>query len=257
MFQLRDNAWRIASKAKAPAGPAIPVQYNAAFEWESFTRVSSGAMIFTDNRDALDVALDPKCWDNVERSNPLVLILADAVNPGGCVHAGAGMQEESLFRRTALAAALPCNLYPIPDDGALYAVDVPVLMRSEADGFEPLPLPHPTLSFLACPGVKMPCLTIDGRMFPEDLHSLRVKIELILQTALSFGHRDLVLGALGCGVWGCPVREVAGVFREVLLERGQWFRHVRFAILGASCGMFADVLSGGGGPGDAMGQVVD
>ena len=241
MFQRRDAAWGIASRAPAPAGPAVRVQHDAAFEWGSFTRVPGGAVISTDKRDTLDVALDPTCWEH-ERPDPLVLILADAETPGGCVQAGAGMQEESLFRRTALAAALPRHLYPIPNDGALYAGAVPVLMRSEADGFAPLPLPHPTLSFLACPGIKMPPLTPDGRLFPDDLHSLRVKVELILQTALSFGHRDVVLGALGCGVWGCPARDVAGVFRQVLLERGQWFRHVRFAILGANCGVFADVL---------------
>lgn len=245
MFQRRDAAWQIASRAAAPAGPAVRVQHSAAFAWGSFAPAPGGAVIHVDKRDALDVALDPTCWGGHEDPSPLVLILADADTPGGCVQAGAGMQEESLFRRTALAAALPHHLYPIPIDGALYAGAVPVLMRSEADGFAPLPLPPPTRSFLACPGIKMPRLTQDGNLFPEDHQSLRVKVELILQAALSYGHRDLVLGALGCGVWGCPAREVAGVFHQVLAERGKWFRDVRFAILGANCGIFADVLRTG------------
>ena len=198
-------------------------------------------MIHVDKRDALDVALDPGCWEAA--LDPLVLILADAETPGGCVRAGAGMQEESLFRRTALAAALPRRLYPIPEDGALYAHAVPVLMRSEADGFEMLPHPTPTRSFLACPGLKMPCLGPGNRLMPADVVALRVKVELILQAALTHGHRDVVLGALGCGVWGCPTQHVAEVFHEVLEERRPWFRRVRFAILGANCGAFSDVFT--------------
>lgn len=241
MLKQRDAAWRIASRAPAPSGPALPVQHDPHFDWDSFTRVPGGVTVHTDKRDALDVALDPT-WE-IEAPDPLVLILADAETPGGCVQAGGGMQEESLFRRAALSAALPRHLYPIPDNGALYAPAVPVLMRSEADGFAALPLPHPKRSFLACPGVKMPRLTADGGMLPDDLRSLRVKVELILQAALTFGHRDIVLGALGCGVWGCPPREVAGVFRQVLQERAPWFRTVRFAILGANHSAFADTLS--------------
>ena len=255
MFHRRDAAWRVASAAAAPAGPAVCVRHDATFAWDAYERVPGGALIHTDKRDALDVALDPSCWVPAgggvdgERPecppgcpDPLVLILADADTPGGCVQAGAGMQEESLFRRTALAAALPRRLYPIPEDAALYARAVPVLMRSEADGFEPLPPPPPTRSFLACPGLKMPRLGPGDRLLPADVQALRVKVELILQAALAHGHRDVVLGALGCGVWGCPARDVAEVFRQVLGERRPWFRRVRFAVLGANCGVFSDVL---------------
>ena len=45
-------------------------------------------------------------------TRPLVLNMADDVRPGGCVAAGGGMQEESLFRRTNLRAHLLPSLYP-------------------------------------------------------------------------------------------------------------------------------------------------
>ena len=56
----------------------------------------------------------------IGEKNPLVLVFADAHNPGGCVWAGAGMQEESLFRRTALFKHLTRDLYPLQDKEAIY-----------------------------------------------------------------------------------------------------------------------------------------
>jgi hypothetical protein len=81
------------------------------------------------NADAIDVALGMR--------DPLVLILADDLTPGGCVPAGAGMQEESLFRRTALFAFLKPDMYPLAPDEALYARHVPVLLTSELSGYQP------------------------------------------------------------------------------------------------------------------------
>jgi hypothetical protein len=46
--------------------------------------------------------------------------------PGGCVKAGGGMQEESIFRRTSIHRCLLKNLYPI-EDKCLYCPDLPVV----------------------------------------------------------------------------------------------------------------------------------
>lgn len=185
------------------------------------------------NADVIDTAL--------EMRDPLVLILADADVPGGCVHAGGGMQEESLFRRTALIAHLRPWMYPIAPDEALYARGVPVLLGSEAAGFPTLPAPQPRLSFVACPGVKMPALE-GGRLSREDAAVLRRKVRLILQVARTHGHDEVVLGALGCGVWGCPAKHVAQIFGEVLTSEQHGVRTVRFAILGALASVFRDEL---------------
>jgi uncharacterized protein (TIGR02452 family) len=161
---------------------------------------------------------------------PLVLILADAHVPGGCVGAGAGMQEESLFRRSALHKHLLPSLYPIEDDAAIYASHVQML----AGGY---------MDFIACPGIKMPVITDDNRLMPEDEVALRKKIHVILQTAYKNGHTALVLGALGCGVWGCPPRHVAEVFKSVIEEYNGVFTNITFAILGANYNFFRDVLN--------------
>lgn len=181
--------------------------------------------------DTLQVAL------SLPDPDPLVLILADADRPGGCVFAGAGMQEESLFRRTALFSHLPQAMYPIAPDEALYAPDVPVLSYAGREMCR--------LAFIACPGIKMPSLEAGGtRLHDEDAAKLKDKVRLILQVAADRGHRSVVLGALGCGAWGCPRRHVAEIFKEVLQEEGRrpCPPTVRFAITGAGADVFADVL---------------
>ena len=189
--------------------------------------------IRVENRDALEVAL--------EMADPLVMILADAHVPGGCLLGGGNMQEESLFRRTALFAHLKKDAYPIGPEEALYARDVSVFFDTEARGFAALD-PETRLSFVACPGIKLP-VTDRGRLLPADAEALAKKIRLVVRVAVEEGHTHLVAGALGCGVWGCPPTHVAEIFRDVLA--GSPLVHVTFAILGALRHSFADVLQGG------------
>lgn len=184
------------------------------------------------NADAIDVALGMR--------DPLVLVLADDLTPGGCVLAGAGMQEESLFRRTALFVFLKPDMYPLAPDEALYARHVPVLLTNELSGYQPQ-TGRPCVSFIACPGLKMPQLNGD-QLSVADTEVLRRKVRLILQVAADNGHTEVVLGALGCGVWGCPPRHVAQIFKEVLEEADSAMHKVHFAILGAMVDLFKQQL---------------
>lgn len=230
MFALRDAALaraRAFSKAHAVSHRTALFAYDS--RASGAKRVCDRTTVTVEKRDALEVAL--------EMRDPLVLILADADVPGGCVFAGAGMQEESLFRRTALFAYLKKYMYPIGSAAALYARNVPVLMDTEANGYAPLPQPR-RVSFVACPGLKMPVLASDGRLRAEDAELLRCKIRLIVQVAVANGHTEVVLGALGCGAFGCPAAHVAALFREVLAELDGVLERVCFAVLGAACDAF-------------------
>jgi uncharacterized protein (TIGR02452 family) len=160
---------------------------------------------------------------------PLVLILADAHVPGGCVGAGAGMQEESLFRRSSLHKHLVPSLYPIEEDAAVYCPHVELTDGTYMD-------------FIACPGIKMPKLTDGNRLYPEDEERLRKKLHVIFQTACEGNHDTLVLGALGCGVWGCPPIHVAEIFKGVIAEYNGAFEAVYFAVLGANYNFFSSIL---------------
>jgi uncharacterized protein (TIGR02452 family) len=52
----------------------------------------------------------------------------------------------------------------------------------------------------------------------------------VLRVAAAHGHRELVLGAWGCGVFGNDPAEVAQVFAETLAA-SPWFDLVVFAVL--------------------------
>lgn len=164
--------------------------------------------------------------------DPLVLIFADDIVPGGCVRAGAGMQEESLFRRSALFKVLTSDLYPILYNEVIYARHVPLVGYGEGV----------KCSFVACPGIKMPQLT-DNNMLKEcDAECLRNKLRMVIQVACDNGHEYLVLGALGCGVWGCPPRHVASIMKEVLNEYDGALQKVVIAVTGANFNFFKDLF---------------
>jgi uncharacterized protein (TIGR02452 family) len=199
---------------------ATRVKYYHDIDPSNFNRVCRTTNIQVLKADTLEVAKT--------LNKPLVLILSDAHQPGGCVAAGAGMQEESLFRRSSLHKHLVPSLYPIEDDGAIYAPHVELLDGSYMD-------------FVACPGIKMPVL-VDNRLLPEDEEKLRKKVHLILQLGQKEGYHVLVLGALGCGVWGCPTRHVAQIFKEVIQQYDGVFSNIVFAVLGANFNFFEETF---------------
>ena len=197
---------------------AIKIQYDTKFNIDCRYPTTRVDVV---KRDTLEAAR--------ELANPLVLILADDERPGGCVQAGAGMQEESLFRRTALYKYLTRDLYPIEKDKVIYARNVPLLTGN-------------TICFIACPGIKMPQLTNDNKLCETDEFVLRRKIELILQVANKYGHSSIVLGALGCGVWGCPPKHVANIMKNVLMQYKGSVLNVVVAVLGSNYNIFSDVF---------------
>ena len=178
-------------------------------------------------------------------SRPLLLILADDCFPGGCVATGSGAQEEALFRRTNLCRSLSMRDYPIRDDEAVYAPRIEVFRRGERHATDPFGLLPPeerrVLDFVACPALRHPMLTPEGRLADADAARLAVKVELVLQLAHRHGHDGVVLGAMGCGAWKCPPDHVAEVMADVLsrfcARVPGAFRRVDFAILrGAEAG---------------------
>jgi uncharacterized protein (TIGR02452 family) len=58
------------------------------------------------------------------------------------------------------------------------------------------------------------------------------RILKVLSTGVEHGHDSIVLGAWGCGAFGCDGNEIAGLFRRALDEnfRGA-FKRVVFAIV--------------------------
>ncbi|MET8764239.1 TIGR02452 family protein [Lentzea sp. NPDC004782] len=182
------------------------------------------------------------------------LVFASARNPGGGFLNGAQAQEESVARASAL---YPCLLAAgdfyahhrahedlTYSDRVIYSPNVPVFRDDEgnllAEPYE--------VSFLtaAAPNLSAIQRNQPGRAadVPAVLERRAVRV---LRLAAAHGHRRLVLGAWGCGVFGNDPATVAQAFRTALRDN-RFFDHVVFAVLDRQSGTptltaFVDALT--------------
>jgi uncharacterized protein (TIGR02452 family) len=170
-----------------------------------------------------------------------VLNFASARNPGGGFLNGAQAQEEALCRASALYTCLRAapQFYDhhrthrdaFYTDRVIHSPDVPVFRDDRGDLLdEPFPA-----SFLtaAAPNAGVIRRTTAERA-PDIPRALRSRAERVLETAAAEGHRRLVLGAWGCGVFQNDPAQVAGAFQTLLGPGGRFegrFEHVVFGVL--------------------------
>lgn len=183
------------------------------------------------------------------------LNFASARNAGGGFLNGAQAQEESIARASAIYPCLRAagDFYAYHrahddltySDRVIYSPRVPVF---KDDKGTLLPQPY-EVSFLtaAAPNRSAILRNQPERVDDIPLALLRRTIR-VLHVAASHGHRRLVLGAWGCGVFGNDPATVARIF-ELALRDNRFFDHVVFAVLDGQKGAptltaFADVLDG-------------
>ncbi|GAA0920172.1 TIGR02452 family protein [Nonomuraea longicatena] len=183
------------------------------------------------------------------------LVFASAKNPGGGFLNGAQAQEESVARASAL---YPC-LTSVPafyafhraqkdllySDRVVYSPRVPVFRDDKGRLLEE---PY-QVDFLtaAAPNARFVALNQpeSAGLLPS---VLRERAGRVLDVAEAHGHRRLVLGAWGCGVFGNDPATVADAFACALAVRDR-FEYVRFAVLDRAPGTpthaaFARALTG-------------
>ena len=177
---------------------------------------------------------------NHPHDEPLCLNFASAKNPGGGFQTGATAQEESLARASGLYPCLTkwMEMYKynrqlhtcLYSDLMIYAPSVPVFR--EDDGAL-LAEPYQT-AFIAAPAVNAAVIRQKELMrLPQICPVMAERLRKILWVAWQQGHKRLVLGAWGCGVFGNDPYEVADLLAEALLEGGEFhgaFAHVTLAI---------------------------
>lgn len=165
------------------------------------------------------------------------LNFASARNAGGGFLNGAQAQEESIARSSAVYPALRAagDFYAFhrADRGLLYSdrvihsPGVPVF-RDDRGRFLPRAWPVSILTSAA------PNRAVIARDHPELLAQvpavLTRRAARVVRVAASHGHRDLVLGAWGCGVFGNDPGAVARAFAGALAG-GPWFDRIVFAVL--------------------------
>lgn len=208
--------------------------------------------------DTIDAALD---LQNKFRKPVAVLNMANATHAGGGWKHGALAQEEAICYRSSLSKTLHRKHYPIPDDAALYSPTVLLIRDSMSDGHDLLDFRDPSqldvISVISCAAVCQPYLKKDAqglRIYRDqkDVKMMKEKMRVVLRTAIRNKHRQLVLGAFGCGAFGNPNRVVASMWSEVLQEaefQGGYWQDLIFAVLdgktiGSNFNVFHSELDG-------------
>ncbi|KAL8879259.1 MAG: hypothetical protein Q9192_008271, partial [Flavoplaca navasiana] len=211
------------------------------------------------NMDTLDVAHKLSNLTVSTATDPttpppvLILNMANAHWAGGGWMKGAVAQEEALCYRTSLYLTLKHRFYPMADRAAIYSPMVVVIRDSLAKQHRLLDLSRieelPVVSVVSMAALRDPSLVrrvSDGQETyakASDRELMKAKIRMVLRIAATKGHRQLVLGALGCGAFGNPRGEVVNLWKEVFLEAefgGGWWKDVVFAVLDTNTDQDAD-----------------
>jgi uncharacterized protein (TIGR02452 family) len=165
------------------------------------------------------------------------LVFASARNPGGGFLTGARAQEEDIARASALHACLSAapayylhhrtSTDPRYSDRVIYSPGVPVFRD---DALRLLDRPH-RIAMLTAAAPNLRAIRASRPHLAATVPSvLRGRALRVLEVAAAYGHRRLVLGAWGCGVFGNDPATVAAAFTEAL-DRVDAFDHVVFAVL--------------------------
>lgn len=168
------------------------------------------------------------------KTNIVALNFASARNQGGGFLAGAIAQEEDLCRASGLYACLKrkplfYNANILCDDtfythGLLYSPQVP-FFRDDHNLFLEQPF---TLSIVTAPAPNLS--SMKGTADTNVLTSLfKARALRILQVANANGHKNIILGAWGCGAFGNDPDMVSKAFMWAL-GKVPYFEHVTFAV---------------------------
>ncbi|KAH6629440.1 hypothetical protein C7974DRAFT_186346 [Boeremia exigua] len=191
-----------------------------------------------------------------------VLNLASDQEPGGgWRYTLSKTQEEALCYSSTLYATLNPKWYPFPNTGpgsCAGIISPGVVVFKDTLDRDLVDLPREQQHVVTVITVAAPCwpvLTEDRKEFADasNLHDLQEKILLILRLAATNGLTKLVLGAMGCGAYGCPPYAVAREMKSVI-EKDEfkgWFDTIVFAVYASgpsgkeNLDAFSEVFEGG------------
>ena len=170
-----------------------------------------------------------------------VLNFANAHKAGGAFRLGASAQEEALCRNSTLYASISSkaaremyrynntHLSRVESDYMLYSPEVCVF-RNERGSLKEKPFMTSV--------VTVPAPNRYGMAFFASKRCVREtmmrRMRIMFRIAAKHGHRNLILGAWGCGAFGNNPKDVASDFKTVLVDEHyeRFFDEVCFAIYG-------------------------
>ncbi len=173
-----------------------------------------------------------------EGYKPLVLNMANHLQPGGGFLSGAEAQEEHIFRCTNYFRTLTEGLYPIKSNEVILS---PVVHILKDEQYNDLPEPK-SAAFLAVAAIQKPNLNRNGDFCQRDYHITKEKIKMIYQIGVIGKYDCLILGALGCGAFYNPPTAIAHIFCDITSEYAQRFKKIVFAVKCSSTNKNCDIF---------------
>jgi len=178
--------------------------------------------------------------------------MASPLRAGGGFLDGATSQEEFLCMRTTLYPSLWDDFYRLPEIGGVVTPDVLVHRDSTPEANDLLKKDRFFVDVISSAMLRFPETNSAKRAEGEegaeagcscgvsycdrDRELVTLKMRGVMRMAQEQGAEKLVLGAWGCGAYGNPVKEVAKIWKRVLLgtarKQADWgsIKEVVFAI---------------------------
>lgn len=195
-------------------------------DWETFTPAFE-----VTNETTIQAA---RRLTNLGKTNIVALNFASARNQGGGFLSGAIAQEEDLCRKSGLYSCLKTkplfyNANILCDDiyytdGVIYSPQVPFFR----DDFELLVDEPWNLSIVSAPAPNLNGTRPEGLQY-KLRGIIRGRIERILHITAAHGHKNIILGAWGCGAFGNDPEMIADEFKK-MVNKVPAFEHVCFAV---------------------------
>ncbi len=165
----------------------------------------------------------------------VVLNFASATSPGGGFLSGARAQEEYLARSSALYECLRNNpMYswhrnhwnPCYSDYMIYSPDVPVIRNDDG-----LLLEQPyTVNVITAAAVNAKKVAQEHQVEIQAI--MWTRILKVLALGIAHHNEAFVLGAWGCGAFGCDANQIASQYRHALaMNFCGAYREIVFAIV--------------------------
>lgn len=215
-----------------------PEEISALICNEAARKTDQRAEIKVSNQTSLQAAQD---LNNQGCEDVVCLNFASAKNPGGGFLGGSEAQEEALCRPSALYASLATQLntyYEINrncknalyTNHIIYSPGVSIFRNEDGELLEKTW----NLSFVTSPAPNKGAIEKNSPHLVTEIETIfRQRIESVLAVMVAKGHRNLVLGAWGCGVFRNDPADVSLWFYEALVKNN-WqshFEHICFGVL--------------------------
>jgi uncharacterized protein (TIGR02452 family) len=164
----------------------------------------------------------------------LIHNFANAEHAGGGALNGRSAQEEVMFFRTNYSTSLISGppLYEIKDKELIYTPKVTVIKNTD---YEMLQQPFKVVDMVACAAQDFHLNLNNGKMhnyINDEKELMQDKINAVFEYGIITGHKDIIVGAFGCGAFAHNPDEVVELYNNAIGRYRIYYENIVFGILG-------------------------